>query len=100
MAEITITLEETPTKGRYVARVAGYDEPGEMTFSRVSPNKIILDHTGVPDSLRGLGVGVALAERVVADARERGFQIIPLCPFFKSQAMRHRDWADVVADLG
>ena len=41
-------------------------------------------------------VADALAERVVADARAEGFRIVPLCPFFKAQAMRHPDWADVV----
>jgi hypothetical protein len=32
-----------------------------MTFSRTSPTLIIIDHTGVPDSVRGKGVGQALA---------------------------------------
>lgn len=99
MSAITISLEENGAKGRYVAQPAGHKDAGEMTFSRVSATKIIVDHTEVPDSLRGLGVGVALAERVVADAREKGFQIVPLCPFFNAQAKRHPDWSDVVIGL-
>lgn len=95
-ANITITLEESDSKGRYVARVEGADDPAELTFSRVGPQRIIVDHTGVPDSLRGKGVGAALAARVVADARASGFSIVPLCPFFKAQALRHADWSDVV----
>ncbi len=95
--DITIELEDDGgSKGRYVAHVAGMDEPAELTFSRASAALIIVDHTGVPDSMRGMGVGAALAARVVADAREKGFKIVPLCPFFKAQAQRHADWADVV----
>ncbi|MEO1014593.1 MAG: GNAT family N-acetyltransferase [Pseudomonadota bacterium] len=95
--EITIELEDDGgSKGRYVAHVSGMDEPAELTFSRASEALIIVDHTGVPDSMRGMGVGAALAARVVADARDKGFKIVPLCPFFKAQAQRHADWADVV----
>ena len=94
--DITITREEAGAKGRYVARVAGFAEPGEMTFSRANASLIIVDHTGVPDSLRGKGVGVALAQRVIADARAEGFKIIPLCPFLAAQADRHPDWNDVI----
>lgn len=94
--DITITLEDGETKGRYLARVAGVADPADLTFSRAGAGRIIVDHTGVPDSLRGRGVGAALAARVVADARAEGVQIIALCPFFKAQAGRHPEWADVV----
>ena len=96
MSDITINRVSNDTKGLYVAHVEGFDEVGELTFSRASESLVIVDHTGVPDALRGKGVGVALAERVVADARTEGFRIVPLCPFFKAQAQRHPDWADVV----
>ena len=96
MSTITINRVGNDTKGLYVAQVEGFDEVGELTFSRASPTLVIVDHTGVPDALRGLGVGQALSERMVAHAREQGFKIVPLCPFFKAMAARHPDWADVV----
>ena len=92
-----IMLEDSGSKGRYVIRPAGTTEEAEMTFSRASDTLVIVDHTGVPDVFRGLGYGKLLAERVVADARAKGFRIVPLCPFFKSQADRHPEWADVIA---
>ncbi|MEM8694717.1 MAG: GNAT family N-acetyltransferase [Pseudomonadota bacterium] len=93
---VEISLDDRGSKGRYVARVAGADEDAELTFSRASETLIIVDHTGVPDGLRGMGLGKMLAERVVADARAGGFRIVPLCPFFKAIALRHPDWQDVV----
>lgn len=89
-----ITEETAQTGGRYLARLDGVE--AEMTYSRASPKLIIIDHTGVPDSLRGKGVGQALALHAVEAARQGGWKIIPLCPFFKAQAQRHQEWRDVV----
>ncbi len=96
MSDLEVTLEETGNKGRYVYRADDSGKEAEITFSRVSPTRIIVDHTGVPDSMRGQGVGAKLAAFVVADARAKGERIIPLCPFFKAQAQRHPEWSDVV----
>ncbi|OLF77852.1 acetyltransferase [Maricaulis sp. W15] len=96
---IRFSHEESGSKGRYVAHVEGQADSGEMTYSRLSANRIIVDHTGVPDSLRGMGVGSALAHHIVAEARAKGFTIVPLCPFLKAQADRHPDWADVIEGL-
>ena len=65
--------------------------------SRASATLIIIDHTAVPDALRGRGVGQALVARAVLDARREGFRIIPLCPFARSQFERHPDWRDVLS---
>ncbi|MCC0014435.1 MAG: N-acetyltransferase [Hoeflea sp.] len=89
-----ISDENGPTGGRYIARLEGVE--AEMTFSRASPQLVIIDHTGVPDSLRGKGVGQALALHAVEAARAGGWKIIPLCPFFKAQTQRHPEWRDVV----
>ncbi|ACM27435.1 N-acetyltransferase [Rhizobium rhizogenes] len=89
-----IRNENNASGGRYVATVEGHE--AEMTFSRASPNLIIIDHTGVPDALRGKGVGQALALHAVEEARHGGWKIIPLCPFFKAQSLRHKEWHDVV----
>ena len=86
--------ENGASGGRYVTTVNGHE--AEMTFSRASPKLIIIDHTGVPDALRGKGVGQALALHAVEKARAGGWKIIPLCPFFKAQARRHPEWSDVV----
>jgi uncharacterized protein len=82
-------------KGRYVAHVTGKPD-AEMTYSVVNDKLLIIDHTEVPDALRGLGVGAALVTRAVEDARAAGVKIIPLCPFAKAQFERHPDWADVL----
>ncbi len=89
-----IREEKSGSGGRYVATLEGHE--AEMTYSRASASLIIIDHTGVPDALRGKGAGQALAAHAVEEARQGGWKIIPLCPFFKAQVGRHPEWADVI----
>lgn len=91
---IRIDREDSDTKGRYVIRLDGHE--AEMTFSKAGATTIIIDHTGVPDALRGKGLGPMLVERTVKDARAAGVKIIPLCPFAKAQIARHPEWQDVL----
>lgn len=93
--DYTITKEVTGSKGRYVAHADGLPD-AEMTFSILNPHLIIIDHTGVPDEWRGKGVGMALVEHAVLDARKNGVRIVPLCPFAKAQIERHPEWQDVL----
>ena len=94
--QIKITHREEGSKGRYEARVEGRDGIGELTYSRMSPTKIIADHTAVDDSLKGTGIGKALVERLITDARSERFSTVPLCPFVRSQYQRHPEWSDVI----
>jgi hypothetical protein len=97
MSEPSFTIEEEKSgaKGRYVARAEGKPD-AELTYSVASEQLIIIDHTGVPDEWRGMGVGKALVERAVTDARSRGVRIVPLCPFANAMIAKHPEWQDVV----
>lgn len=89
-----IEREEGESKGRYSLVLDGHE--AEMTYSKVGKTQIIIDHTGVPDALRGRGAGAALVARGVADARAEGRKMIALCPFAKAQIERHPEWHDVL----
>ncbi len=89
-----IRREEGESKGRYVLRLDGHE--AVMTYSRLGAASIIIDHTEVPEALKGRGAGRALVQRGVEDARAEGRKIVPLCPFAKAQIARHPDWQDVL----
>ncbi|WP_185983978.1 DUF5996 family protein [Aureimonas mangrovi] len=89
-----VRREDGPAKGRYAITVDGND--AEMTYSRAGAGLVIIDHTEVPDALRGRGVGVVLVNRAVDDARKDGVALLPLCPFAKAQFGKHPEWADVL----
>lgn len=95
MDDVKIQFEETEGKGRYFVQAEGGEE-AEMTFTKSGAATIIIDHTLVPDAFRGQGIGLKLVERGVADAREWGKKIIPLCPFAAAQFRRHPEWNDVL----
>jgi predicted GNAT family acetyltransferase len=88
-----VTREHGATKGRFVIRKDG--EEAELTYSITTPTLIIADHTGVPDSFRGTGAGLALVQALVAAARTEGFKVVPLCPFVNATRRKHPEWADV-----
>jgi predicted GNAT family acetyltransferase len=93
LTEHVILREHGETKGRFVIRKGG--DEAELTYSITTPTLIIADHTGVPDSFRGTGAGLALVQALVAAARAEGFKVVPLCPFVNAQRKKHPEWADV-----
>ena len=69
---------------------------GESTYTMAGPERLIIDHTLVEDSLRGTGKGAELVLAVVDYARENGLKILPLCPFASTMFSKYRkEWADV-----
>ncbi len=95
MSEGSIIREVDGSKGRYVMTTP--DGVAELGYSIASPTLVIADHTTVDEGLRGTGAGRKLAERLVADAREEGFSIMPLCPFVNAERRKHPNWAEVFA---
>jgi uncharacterized protein len=95
--KVSIAREDKPTGGRYVARVEGKPD-AEMTFSKAGEKLLIVDHTGVPGELGGMGVGKALVEHMVMDVRARGLKIVPLCPFTRAMLEKHKEWQDILKD--
>lgn len=93
-AALKVEREEGPSKGRYFIRSG--DLIAEMTYTRIGTSGIIIEHTEVPTALRGQGIGQALVQRAVNDARAEGRNIIPLCPYAKAQFQRHSGWSDVL----
>ena len=94
--ELTVEHEELGTRGRYVIRLPDGSE-AEMTYRRRDEQTIVADHTGVPTHYRGQGIAERIVATAMADAREKGFKIVPQCPFVAAQFRRHPEWADLKA---
>lgn len=95
MAEMNVTREVGPSGGRYVTTLDGHI--AEMSYSIAGATRLIIDHSGVPDALRGKGAGQALVRRAVEDAGAAGVKIIPLCPFARAQIGKRPECQDVLA---
>lgn len=86
-----VEREDAGSRRRYVIRRP--EGEAELTLSVLTPDRVIADHTYVPDALRGQGIAQALLAALLDDARAQGFTIVPLCPFVAGEARRHPEWA-------
>ncbi len=88
-----ITEERNGERGRYVYA----DEAGdsELTY-RITGERMVVDHTFTPTALRGRGTAGKLVERAVADARDRGWVVVPVCPYVKIKIDRSPALQDVL----
>ncbi|SEG10236.1 GNAT family N-acetyltransferase [Algoriphagus boritolerans] len=68
----------------------------QMVYVMAGPQKMIIEHTEVDESLKGQGVGAKLLEALVSFVREKGLKVIPLCPFAKASFNKRADLQDVL----
>lgn len=75
---------------------------GHIAFIEYSMNGdiIILPHTEVPAALEGRGIGKILAEKTLQYIEEKGWKVVPLCPFVKGYIQRHPEWERIVHHHG
>jgi predicted GNAT family acetyltransferase len=78
---------------RYELAVDG--EVAVVAYNLTPPNLMITE-TLVPERLEGKGIASRLAKHVLADAKERDLQILPVCPFFSAYLQKHPEHAGVV----
>lgn len=73
----------------------GEEKLGEMEIA-VTEDTLTVFHTEVQPKAEGKGLAKQLLETMVAYAREKGLQVVPLCPYVYAQFKRHPEtYADV-----
>ena len=86
----SVSVADNPAERRYEAtldgRVVGISE-----YERDGDDRIVFVHTEVDSSVKGRGVGSALAAGALADAQSRGLEIVVECPFISAYLRRHPD---------
>lgn len=96
MADVTITQRDQGDHGTYYAHVEGSHLLGRLTW--VDRDGVrVAEHTIVPPEIGGRGVAARLVDALVADARENGFKVKPVCSYVVAKFDRHPDWADIRA---
>jgi len=90
----------TDTDIRDNAEAHRYELPvdGEVAVVvyNLSDRNLMITETLVPVALEGRGIASRMAKHVIADARERGLLILPVCPFFAGYLQKPPEHADVV----
>lgn len=96
MAHVTITRHEDGKFGEYHAHVGGSDLIGRLTWVDRDGARVA-EHTIVPSPIGGRGVAARLVDALVADAREQGFKVKPVCSYVVAKFNEHPEWADLRA---
>ena len=97
---ITITHEARGNGGRYVARIASDPHTGHLDWEPTSAADVrIATHTIVPPEIGGRGVAALLVDRLIEDAREQGFRVVPQCWYVAKKFDENPDWAELRASL-
>jgi uncharacterized protein len=65
------------------------DGDAELIYASFSEDVIDLQHTEVPPSGEGRGIGDALVRAALAYAREQGMQVMATCPYVQAWLRKH-----------
>ena len=90
-----MTVVDNAERNRYEVIVDG-DVAGYTEYHDHG-NRRSMNHTVVEPAYEGQGVGSTLARGALDDARARGLDVLPYCPFIRSYIDKHRDtYVDLV----
>ena len=102
---VTIAHEPRGQGGKYVASVPGENVTGYLEWEpqggppddEVASDVRVATHTIVPRAIGGRGIGGLLVKRLIADAREKGFRIVPQCSYVAAKFDENPGWSDLRA---
>jgi predicted GNAT family acetyltransferase len=81
---------DSPEASRYELRLG--DRLVGLAAYRRRNGRIAFTHTEVDDELEGHGFGSRLASEALADAKRRGLEVVPLCPFIAHYIDGHPEY--------
>lgn len=84
-----------PEKNRFELSIEGELAVIDYTFKK-SINQIFLVHTEVPEALRGNGWGEKLVGDSLEIIRNKGYKVVPICPFVITYLKRHKSYLNLV----
>jgi predicted GNAT family acetyltransferase len=89
-----LTVRDNPERHRFEIDLG--DGSFAIAEYTLPAGKIMFTHTEVPPKHEGQGVGTALIRGALASARERGLEVIPICPFFAAYMQKHAEVQDLL----
>ena len=82
-------VRHDPESARFVVDLP--DGPAELFYDMFAENVLDLQHTEIPPSGRGQGIGDALIRAALQYARERGLRVMATCPYVQAWLRHHPD---------
>lgn len=67
------------------------DKKGFLSYLLFGSGRMIILHTEVTRDMKGTGLAYRLLDAAIAEARSKGFRILPKCPFAKMVMYKNRE---------
>lgn len=90
-----IEIRHDEERKRFVAPVDGAE--ARLEYRAAGDRTLDYRSTYVPEAHRHQGIGEALVTRALDWARERGYRIVPSCPFVRGVIEDRPEYQDLVA---
>ncbi|AOF97070.1 GCN5-related N-acetyl-transferase family protein [Sphingobium sp. RAC03] len=87
-------VRDNEGEGRY--ELEGEGGTAIATYDR-RDGALVFTHTQVPKALEGQGIASRLIAGALADVREKGLKVVPLCGFVAGYLDRHPEDQDLLA---
>ena len=94
---VTITHHDHGQGGKYVAQVPGEKATGTLEWEPRGSDVRVATHTIVPPEIGGRGIAALLVKRLIVDARDQGFNVVPQCWYVAKKFDENPDWSDLRA---
>jgi predicted GNAT family acetyltransferase len=91
-----VALADNADQERYEIRVDG-ELAGFLQY-QLRTGLIELVHTEIDEEFEGRGLGSRLISFALDDARGRGLEVLPFCPFVNDYIRRHREYVALVPE--
>ena len=88
-------IDHDPAGQRFVLSLEGLQ--AGLDYRR-DGNRMVIEHTVVPEALGGRGLAGRLVQAAFDHARTQGWQVLPACSYARMWVGRHPDYADLLAD--
>ena len=87
-------FSDNPQAHRFELRMNG--EVAAFSEYNLLADAVMLTHTEVLPQFEGQGLGSKLAKSVLAEVRQRGLHVIPVCTFMAGYIRKHAEYLDLV----
>jgi predicted GNAT family acetyltransferase len=94
MSALAATVSDNIAAHRYELLLDG-ELVGKL-FYRTNDDVVTLIHTEVASRMEGRGLGEQLVAGALGDVRDRGLQIVPLCPYVAAYIRRHPEHENLI----